>query len=465
VHRLMVVGTLSLALLTPALASDSTSSALGAYVAPSEVADHTATYRDAVGEDPYDLPPDISDVTVSLIGGRITFRVGIANLGPGLTDPEFVVVLVNTDRNARTGCSNYGAEVALGVVGDTTGDEFPRFGRCLGSDVEFGVPQGSFRFSIAPGFGIEDPGSLTFSVNASQLGSTSFAFAVGSIYEGTYDDYYDDAGPFSFRDSASSGGAQGGQGSSSGSGISIVRHADVRAEATGPSGARVRYAPAHVRNAKIVSYSKRSGTVFPLGRTVVTISARSGKRVARSKFAVIVADTTPPVIAPLPVVGTNSTDPTRATVTYGPITATDRVDRSVSLTCAPPSGSVVAPGAGSVSCTATDDAGNTSTTAFRVSVPVYTNPMSMQTTTTLQYDSARRLVGATTAVTVAIPAAADGSVVSYLWTTPNGTVGGNGASASWVRQIDATGQVAPGVLALTVGYSSGRTETGTIQFP
>lgn len=459
---------LALASVAPASARDGADSDplfLDAVATPQ---DRTATYRDPVGED--DLAPDISDITVSLIGDRVTFRVGIANLGASLIEGEFVVVVVNTDRNTGTGCDDDGGDVAMAVLGHT-GSDFARYGPCGGNDYSFGAPQGSFRFSNISGPSLDGPGALVFSIDASQLGSRSFTFWVGSSYEGLYDDYFDDTRAFSFNGasggSGGSGGGSGGSGpgSSGSSGFFIVKHADVRAEATGPSGARVRYAPARVRNGRIVSYSKPSGSVFPLGRTVVTITARSKKRVARSKFGVIVSDTTPPVISPLPAVGTNATDPTRATVTYGPVTATDRVDRSVSVTCAPPSGSVVAPGAGSVSCTATDDAGNSSAAALRVSVPVYTNPMSMQTTTTFQYDSARRLVGATTSITVAIPAATDGTAVSYLWTTPNGTIGGNGASATWGRQIDSTGQVVGGTVTLTVGYSSGRTETHMIQFP
>ena len=55
----------------------------------------------------------------------------------------------------------------------------------------------------------------------------------------------------------------------------IAKHADVRAEATSASGAVVHYAPARVRGATSIKYSKRSGSVFPLGTTRVTITARN----------------------------------------------------------------------------------------------------------------------------------------------------------------------------------------------
>jgi hypothetical protein len=422
-------------------------------------ADRSRTYSDRVGDNE-EFAPDFSETTVSLVGDRLSFRIGLANIGPGLIDDEFVVVYINSDRNASTGCAERGADVAMAVLGVTGGDEFARIARCVGGEMDPGGRQGSFRFSLSSGGGLEGPGAITFAINASELGSTNFTFLMGSVYEGIYGDYFDEAGPYSFGPSS-----RPSPGPPSSSGIVIARHPDVRAEATGPTGARVRYARARVRGAKTVTYSKPSGSVFPLGRTTVTVTARNGRRVARSRFAVVVADTTPPTISPLPGYTTNATEPTRATVTFPPPTASDRVDRNVAVACTPTSGSVLAPGATTVSCSARDRSGNTSNAVSRISVPLFSGSVALQTNTALQYDQAGRLIAATTSIALAVPAASDGSPTAYTWTASSGTLTGNGATASWARQIDASGQVTPSALTVTLTYGSGRTEVLTIQFP
>jgi hypothetical protein len=148
----------------------------------------------------------------------------------------------------------------------------------------------------------------------------------------------------------------------------IAKHADVRAEATSASGAVVHYAPARVRGATSIKYSKRSGSVFPLGTTQVTITARNRAGVSRSRFKVSVVDTTAPTIAALSDVTALPTGAGGANVTYGPVQAVDRVDQSVDVSCSPASGSVFPAGTTTVGCTARDDAGNQSSSAFHVIV-------------------------------------------------------------------------------------------------
>jgi HYR domain len=148
----------------------------------------------------------------------------------------------------------------------------------------------------------------------------------------------------------------------------IAKHADVSAEATSASGAVVHYAPARVRGATSIKYSKRSGSVFPLGTTRVTITARNRAGVSRSRFKVSVVDTTAPTIAALGDVTTLPTGANGANVTYGPVQAVDRVDQSVDVSCSPASGSVFPAGTTTVGCTARDDAGNQSSSTFHVTV-------------------------------------------------------------------------------------------------
>jgi hypothetical protein len=151
----------------------------------------------------------------------------------------------------------------------------------------------------------------------------------------------------------------------------IVRHPDVRAEATGSRGAIVKYRKAVVRNATSIRYSKRSGTLFPLGTTIVTIVARNSVGVSRSTFKVIVLDTTPPVFAALADLTVTATGFSGATVTFPPITVTDRVDLGVTVTCAPTSGSLFPVGTTTVNCSARDASGNTATASFRVIVNLW----------------------------------------------------------------------------------------------
>jgi hypothetical protein len=56
-----------------------------------------------------------------------------------------------------------------------------------------------------------------------------------------------------------------------------------------------------------------------------------------------------------------------AVVTF-PVSATDNVDASPTVTCSPPSGTVFPVGTALVTCSATDDAGNVSRGSFLVTI-------------------------------------------------------------------------------------------------
>ena len=75
------------------------------------------------------------------------------------------------------------------------------------------------------------------------------------------------------------------------------------------------------------------------------------------------ADTTPPVITVPSAAGAEATSPAGAAVSYSATT-----DDGSPVTCVPPSGSTFPLGATTVTCTATDAAGNTATTKFVVTV-------------------------------------------------------------------------------------------------
>jgi hypothetical protein len=81
----------------------------------------------------------------------------------------------------------------------------------------------------------------------------------------------------------------------------------------------------------------------------------------------LVLDTTPPVITVPGPITVNATSPTGAVVTYS-VSATDPDDTVASLSCAPASGTTFPIGTTTVTCTASDTHGNSSTATFTVHV-------------------------------------------------------------------------------------------------
>ena len=107
---------------------------------------------------------------------------------------------------------------------------------------------------------------------------------------------------------------------------------------------------------------------------VVTVPGSGGTANVTVTFTVTVNDTIPPVLT-LPAPGaTEATSPAGAVVSYT-ATATDNTDGPVTATCAPPSGSTFGLGTTTVTCSAHDNAGNTSTASFTVTVRDTTAPV------------------------------------------------------------------------------------------
>lgn len=107
---------------------------------------------------------------------------------------------------------------------------------------------------------------------------------------------------------------------------------------------------------------------FALGTTVVVCTAEdnSGNAVSGS-FPVTVVDTTAPVLALPAPFSVPTVSPGGAVVTYT-ATAEDVVSGPVAVTCSPASGTTFPIGVTTVSCSASDAAGNTATGAFAVTV-------------------------------------------------------------------------------------------------
>jgi hypothetical protein len=113
-----------------------------------------------------------------------------------------------------------------------------------------------------------------------------------------------------------------------------------------------------------------SNSMFALGSNTVTCTATDAHGNAASiTFAVIVTDTTAPVLSGVPTNRTvEATSPDGAVVTYVLPTAVDVVDGVLLVTCSPSSGSTFPLGRTTVNCTAQDAAGNLSTGSFSVTV-------------------------------------------------------------------------------------------------
>lgn len=160
--------------------------------------------------------------------------------------------------------------------------------------------------------------------------------------------------------------------------------AAVSKEATGPAGAMAMWtAPTAtdlVDGVLTVSCDRVSGGTFALGLTTVTcaVADRLGNR-ASATFTVTVADTTAPsLLVPPPFALTiEATGPAGAQITFN-LTAPDAVSGTVPATCLPVNGTMFPIGVTTVTCSATDAAGNRATISFPYTVrdttaPVMTN--------------------------------------------------------------------------------------------
>lgn len=154
--------------------------------------------------------------------------------------------------------------------------------------------------------------------------------------------------------------------------------ANMTIEATGASGAAVTFtatATDDIDPSPTVTCSPASGSVFALGGTNVSCTATdSAGNTSSGSFSVTVRDTTPPLLSYPANVTAEATGPSGATVTFE-TSASDSVSGTVAVVCSPASGSLFALGNTTVSCSATDGAGNTASASVRVIVSDRTRPV------------------------------------------------------------------------------------------
>jgi hypothetical protein len=126
-----------------------------------------------------------------------------------------------------------------------------------------------------------------------------------------------------------------------------------------------------------VNCNPASGSTFPVGQTTVNCTASDGTNTASASFTVTVTfvDAAGPTFSGVPsnrVVEANG--PSGSVVTFTEPTATDAAEGPKPVSCNPASGSTFPLGGTTVSCTASDSDGNTSSASFTVTVVDTTKP-------------------------------------------------------------------------------------------
>ena len=150
-------------------------------------------------------------------------------------------------------------------------------------------------------------------------------------------------------------------------------------EATGPGGASFSWtatADDTVDTAVTPTCDANSGDTFPLGETTVECSATDNAgNTGSASFTITVVDTTDPVVMVPADIIAEATGPNGAAVTFDDATALDLVDGALAATCDANSGDTFPLGETTVECSATDNAGNTGSASFTITVVDTTDPV------------------------------------------------------------------------------------------
>jgi hypothetical protein len=155
--------------------------------------------------------------------------------------------------------------------------------------------------------------------------------------------------------------------------------ANITVEADSSSGKAVSYSASAndaVSGSVAVNCDHASGSTFPIGTTTVNCSATDAAgNTAHGSFTVTVTDTSGPVFSGVPANRqVEANGPSGSIVNYTLPTANDATDGPQLVTCNPASGSMFPLGTTTVTCSSSDEHGNTTTASFTVKVVDTTPP-------------------------------------------------------------------------------------------
>jgi hypothetical protein len=226
--------------------------------------------------------------------------------------------------------------------------------------------------------------------------------------------------------------------------------ANITREATGPVSTPVTF-PVSANDAGngpvTATATPASGSGFPLGQTTVNVTASdTAGNIANGSFTVTVVDTTDPALTLPANITREATGPGGVTVSFS-VSATDIVDLSPALSVSKASGTVFPLGITTVNVSATDDAGNSSTGSFTVTVVDTTAP-----TLTVPENISAEATGASGAVVGFFTMANDlvGGTIVPTATPASGSVFPLGTTTVYVTASDTAGNAANGSFTITI---------------
>lgn len=233
----------------------------------------------------------------------------------------------------------------------------------------------------------------------------------------------------------------------------LVCPPDLIVECQGSGGTPVHY-PAMTASvcsgSLAVVCTPASGSLFLPGTTIVACHAGESPTCS---FTVTVLDRTPPSIVCPPNIVVNCAGALGSAVPFA-VSATDNCDGNVTVTCTRASNSLFAPGTTPVTCTATDDGGNTSTCSFTVTVH---SDMAPPTIAGCQNITVNASSGQTSAAVNYNVTATDDSagIVTLACTPPSGSTFACGTRTVTCRATDACGKTSLCSFTVTVNCGKG----------
>jgi hypothetical protein len=245
-------------------------------------------------------------------------------------------------------------------------------------------------------------------------------------------------------------------------------------EATGPSGAVVTFTASTtdaVSGLLTPTCTPASGSTFPLGTTTITCSATDAAgNTGTASAAVVVEDKTAPTLSLPTGLTAIATSSSGAVVTYA-VSASDPDNATSTLTvsCSPASGSMFPVGVTTVTCKATDPAGNTATGGFQVTVSQVTvadfsiGPISPITVPVGGTASTAVTVNSVSGFNSAVALSASGAPAGVSVTlSPTSVTPTSGGSASSTLTLHLSPMAPPMTFTLTVtGTFEGVSHTST----